>query len=290
MINPLKRVEVNHFTLRHPKVDDRTRNLVVAHVTDIHLGRWVKPRHVEDIAAYVNRQRVDLAVLTGDYVGYNKSDLAPCIEALDKLDVPAFATLGNHDHWASTELAEAAFARSAVSMLSNRSLSFTTHRGHALRIIGVDDAVTGHDDVAGSFAEATDDLLRLTLCHVPALAPQLSEAGADLMFSGHTHGLQFNVPGVARLLESRLGVKYIGGGYEVGGTLLYVSRGLGSASWPWRFRAAPELAFFTLQPGHRPELILDHRLQTTIAHAPNHRARRLLPAARATTPSPGEDL
>lgn len=282
MINPLKRVEVNHFTLRHPRVDDRTRAMVIAHVTDIHLGRWVKPPHVEDIAHYVNRQGVDLAVLTGDYVGYDKGDLAPCAEALDKLEMPAFATLGNHDHWASTELAHEAFARSSVSVLANASIAFTSHRGHALRVVGVDDSVTGHHDIARSFEEATDDLLRLTLCHVPSLAPQVSEAGGDLMFSGHTHGLQFNVPGVARLLESRLGVKYIGGGYQVGQTLLYVSRGLGSASWPWRYRAAPELSFFTLQPGHRPELILNHRLQTTIAHVPSRRSRR----AQQALPAP----
>lgn len=268
MINPLKKVEVNHFTLRHPRIDGRTEGLTIAHITDIHLGRWVKARHVEDLAAYVNRQAVDLTVFTGDYVGYSKQDLAPCIDAMKGLEAPAFATLGNHDHWASTELAHAAFAESPVTLLTNSSEVFTSRRGHTLRMVGVDDAVTKHDDIPRAFAEAQDDLLRLTLCHVPSLSPAVAAAGADVILSGHTHGLQFNVPGMAKLLTSRLGVKYIGGGYLLDNTVLYVSRGLGSASWPWRYRAHPEMAFITLQSGHRPELTLDQRLQTSIAHTP----------------------
>jgi len=38
--------------------------------------------------------------------------------------------------------------------------------------------------------------------------------------------------------------------------VLYISRGLGSASWPWRIRAQPELTFFELVNGRRPELEL----------------------------------
>lgn len=289
MINPLKKVEVNHFTLRHPRIDARSAGMVIAHITDIHLGRWVKPRHVEDLSAYVNRHGVELAVLTGDYVGYDKRDLAPCVEALGALEAPAFATLGNHDHWASTALAEAAFSRSAVRLLSNVSEVFTSAQGRTVRLVGVDDAVTRHDDIPQAFAEAQDDLFRLTLCHVPSLGPKVAAAGADAILSGHTHGLQFNVPGMAKLLTTRLGIHYIGGGYLIDDTVLYVSRGLGSASWPWRYKASPELTFFTLQPGARPELTLEHRVQTSIAHPPSAhgRSRRMVQAAlSAGDPAP----
>ena len=275
MINPLKQVEINHFVLRHPSVDARTRGMRVAHITDIHLGRWVKPRHVREIASYVNAAEPDLTVLTGDYVGYNRKDIDPCAEALAHLQGPTYATLGNHDHWACTETSLNAFERVGIPVLSNRSVSVRTARGHDLRLVGVDDAVTRRHDVDMAFEEiGGDEGFRLVLCHVPELGPSVARAGGHMMLSGHTHGLQFNIPRVTRNLAARFGMKYIQGAYAFDGCMLYVSRGLGSASWPWRIRAAPEMAFFTLQPGPRPELILEHRLTTGILHNARRRGRK----------------
>ena len=74
MINPFKRIEVNHYTLRHPRVGEEARGLRLAHVTDIHMGRWVKPGHVRQLAAFVNGHSPDLTALTGYYVGYSARD------------------------------------------------------------------------------------------------------------------------------------------------------------------------------------------------------------------------
>ena len=43
-----------------------------------------------------------------------------------------------------------------------------------------------------------------------------------------------------------MGIKYLSGFFEIEGTLLYVTRGLG-ASLPLRFRAPTEVALLTLR-------------------------------------------
>ncbi len=285
MINPLKRVEVNRYILRHPGVDHRTEGMRIAHVTDVHLGRWIKPRHVEALAVYVNASAPDLTVLTGDYVGYRRRDIAPCVASLGMLEGPVFATLGNHDHWACTRTTLGAFERHAIPVLSNRSVQMTTVRGHSLQVIGVDDAVTRNHDIERAFGEVDADGFRLVLCHVPELGPRVAQAGGHLILSGHTHGLQFNIPRVTEPIAARFGMKYIQGAYALDeACMLYVSRGLGSASWPWRIRASPELSFFELAAGPRVSLSLHER--TTIELAPSPRRqrklRRALEAGEAT--------
>lgn len=272
MINPFKHVEVNHFVFRHPSVTPLVSGMVIAHVTDIHFGRWVRQRHMVDLVAYVNHHAPDLVALTGDYVGYSARDIDRCIPPLADLEAPAFATLGNHDHWASTTRTHAAFDAIALPVLTNAAATFEASGGRNLQIIGVDDAVTRNHDIPLAFAEVLDAPFRLVLSHVPELAPRIAARGGDLILSGHTHGLQFNVPG-ARRLAARLGMRYIQGAYAFDDhdSLLYVSRGLGSASWPWRFRASPELAFFRLEHGARPELTLDHRVHTSLSGAPKIR-------------------
>lgn len=255
MINPIKKLEVNRFILRHPRVEESARGLKIAQITDIHFGPWIKTRHLDEMVEFVNSDEPDIVALTGDYVGYNKRTMQPCADSLGKLAGHVFAVLGNHDHWTSTEMALDAFDRVDIPVLSNEFVHWT-YRGARMQIVGVDDEVTGHADVAAAFDGADRDLFSLTLNHVPSIAWNCADAGADLILSGHTHGFQFNIPRITNLIAERMGTELFAGPYRLDDAMLYISRGLGSASWPRRFRAAPELTFFELEPGERPELEL----------------------------------
>lgn len=253
MINPLKEVEVNGFILRHPRVNASLKGMRIAQVTDPHMGRWVKARHLRQLVEFVNEREPAVVALTGDYVGYSKLDLDSCVEALSHFDAPTYAVLGNHDHWASTEWSHRAFEKTGIRLLTNEN-ELLDWNGTKINIVGVDDAVTGHADVPKAFEGIEPDFFRLTLNHVPSIAWECADAGADLILSGHTHGFQFNIPRVTNALAERFGTQLFAGPYRLGGSMLYISRGLGSASWPWRIRARPELSFFELQPGEFPEL------------------------------------
>jgi hypothetical protein len=42
-------------------------------------------------------------------------------------------------------------------------------------------------------------------------------------------------------------MKYVQGGFKIGGMQLYVNRGLGSVGVPFRFDCRPEITLFTLR-------------------------------------------
>lgn len=267
MINPLKEVEVNRFILRHPRISDGLAQMSVAQITDIHLGRWVKPRHLRQIVEYVNDDEPDLVALTGDYVGYNTDDIGPCLQTLRHLAPPTYAVLGNHDHWASTEHTVNEFDRAEIPLLTNERITFR-YRDTDLTVVGVDDHVTRHADVEAAFDGHDDAGFCLTLNHVPALAPACAEKGSHLILSGHTHGFQFNVPGLTHRIAEQFGTEYYAGPYRLGESYLYISRGLGSASWPWRIRAKPEITFFELMPSDEVHLELVDSQTMGVKHRP----------------------
>ena len=255
MIDPLKKLEINRFVLRHPRVAAEHEGLSVAQVTDIHFGPWIRTPHLDKLVAFVNEQEPDVVALTGDYIGYNIKTIVPCAQSLSNLCGKRFAVLGNHDHWGGTQACEQAFADADIPLLSNESVRVEL-RGAPLRIVGVDDEVTKHADVQSAFEGTYDDMFNLTLNHVPSIAWQCADAGGHLILSGHTHGFQFNIPRVTNAIAERLGTKLFAGPYRLNDAILYISRGLGSASWPRRFRAHPELTFFELARGPHPELEL----------------------------------
>lgn len=256
MIHPLKKIELNHLDLYHPRVPAKLDGYTIAQMSDVHMGRWVKPHHIRELVEYFNEQAPDLVVLTGDYVGYDKRDMPRFIGALEQLKPKAYAVLGNHDHWASTSLCQEAFAASPVKLLTNEHVTLE-HQGARFELVGVDDVVTKHADVAKAFKGVDPERFALVLNHVPSLGKDCAEAGGHLILSGHTHNFQFNIPQLTNTVAQRFGAQFFAGPYRLSDqSFMYINRGLGSASWPWRVRAMPELSFFRLRRGERMRLEL----------------------------------
>lgn len=265
VINPLKSIEINSYRLWHPKVRPDQEGFRIAQISDVHLGRWVKPRHMRQVMEFVNAQNPHLVALTGDYVGYSRHDLDPAIETFADLKAPTYAVLGNHDHWTCTDTALQAFERVHIPVLCNRAVLLNGNHS-PIQIVGVDDHVTKRADVELAFEDIESDHFILALNHVPSIAPQLAGKGADLILSGHTHGYQFNIPGLTHRIAQGLGARYHAGAYFLDGAYLYINRGLGSASWPWRIGAAPELTFFQLARGPLPRLELMQTSKFSVTH------------------------
>ncbi len=216
--------------------------LRIAQISDVHLGNGTPARRITEAVQMVNDARPDLVFLTGDYVTHSREPIQR-MPLLAGLRAPVFAVLGNHDHWVDARGVRRAIEALGYTVLQNAHASLTL-RGRALSIVGVDDGVSGHADVGRAFHGAPTGGTRLVLAHAPPTADQLP-ARADLIcFSGHTHGGQFNVPVATRFFFRLAGQPYVKGLYQVRGNHLYVNGGLGFGG---RFRARPELAFFSLR-------------------------------------------
>jgi uncharacterized protein len=239
----------------------------VVHLTDLHFGR-VTPLAVQRRAvALANAERPDLVALTGDFVCHGKRYLDELVEVLSALQAPAFAVLGNHDHWSGADDVKRALARAGVEVLSNRHTTLTLRGARRLQIVGLDDAYTGHARRDEAVKGLRRDLPALGLSHIGEEADGLWHEGVPLVLSGHTHAGQVTV---ARLHELTLGKvvghRYVHGLYgtrragEAAGAL-YVGAGIGAAVMPLRLgdRGQRELAVFEL--GMRPGAIDEHHAE-----------------------------
>lgn len=241
-VKPPKMCVHDAASVRIPHALDGIR---IGHLSDIHVRTGVRHHRLHLAVEMMNAARPDFVVLTGDYVCLSPRPLPELTEALKKLQMPAFATLGNHDHWSEADQVRAALRKADVDVLTNehRVLRF----GHEnLHVVGVDDSVTKHDDPEAAFAGVPEDATSIVLSHDPKSADKLHAYNPALIFSGHTHGGQIYLNKVTPFLSQRIGIKYLAGFFEVNGALVYVTRGLG-AGIPVRFRAPHEIACLTLR-------------------------------------------
>lgn len=107
-------------------------------------------------------------------------------------------------------------------------------------------------------AKTPRHLPRVLLSHVPSVAPEAAQRGIEVVLSGHTHGGQVRLPGLALVTRSSLGTHYDRGLFHFaspnaqGWTRLYINPGVGTSLLPVRFLCPP--SYTVIELGRRLKL------------------------------------
>jgi predicted MPP superfamily phosphohydrolase len=224
--------------------------LRIVQLSDIHANRPFMPAaKVQALVERVNALKPDIVVLTGDFMGDGIMGASPLLP--DQAVAPfagfrarfgTYAVLGNHDYQASARGVGAALRQTGVRLLSNEHV-----QAGPVTIVGVDDEITGHANLARAMDGIATGVPTILLSHSHDIFPRVARNVA-LTMSGHTHGGQIVLPVVGALsTESRYGRRYAHGHIEENGRDLIVSAGLGTSILPLRIGMPPEIVVITLK-------------------------------------------
>ena len=251
-------IEPRRLRVREVRVDvagwpAELAELRVALVSDLHAGApHVDEQRVARVVETVNRARPDVVALLGDYVDPEvvlgeRVEPEAVAALLGGLEAPlgAFAVLGNHDWLEDGERVRHALREQMIEVLENDAVAVDL-AGQVLWVVGLADAITRTPDVITPFALVPEGAPLIVLTHDPDLFPRLPERPL-LALAGHTHGAQVNVPLVREhVTPSIYGDHYAGGLFRHDERVMYVSRGIGTSSFPVRLRATPEVVMLTV--------------------------------------------
>lgn len=274
-------IERHLYTVRHATaaiLEPGADPIRILHISDVHLAPWQarKQAWVASLASL----RPDLVVNTGDNVGH--PDALPALRATYAgfQGVPGVFVHGSNDMWAPRprnplryiigpshnapkterlDLAgmEAFFTERLGWHSVDNAHTRLAIRGLNLGLFGTGDGHHGLDRL-DLLPEAASDLadasLRLAVTHAPyrRILDGFIDAGADMIFAGHTHGGQVRIPGFGALVancdlplaQTRGLSSWSHGGRTVP---LNVSAGIGHSIYaPVRFACRPEASLLTL--------------------------------------------
>jgi predicted MPP superfamily phosphohydrolase len=240
--------EPRRLTITRHRLGTGDRTIRVAQLTDLHIQRLGD--YEADVARETMALAPDVIVITGDAID-NGERIAVLDEFLALLDpaTPKYAIMGNWDHWAGVTAAQlrAVYERHGCRLLVNQSV-IHAHNGLAVRLTGVDDLVSGVPSL-DHVTPGDGEVAHILLAHCPAYREYAERAAPGrftAMLSGHTHGGQVRVLGIAPILPRGSG-GYVSGWYREADRLpLYVSRGIGTSGIHARFFAPPEVALFEI--------------------------------------------
>jgi predicted MPP superfamily phosphohydrolase len=239
------------FVVREERIGVRglpaaLEGFTIAQLSDLHGGSFLGAGDLEHVVAAVAARRPDLVVFTGDYITHDWSEALPLLADCARLSGArhgVFAVFGNHDYRGRQEgrIAEAYGAR-GIRFLRDECVRLPVG-GATLALVGLEDLEEAKDvNVAKARLAVEPGDVEIMLCHNPTSARLLAREGCAAILSGHTHGLQMDLP-----FLRTLGPKHPGIRVRVGPTTLIVSRGLGVVGVPLRVFAPAEVVMITLR-------------------------------------------
>jgi predicted MPP superfamily phosphohydrolase len=237
-------LEVRRF--RVPVAGWETGGLRVAQLSDLHFTEALPFQYYLDALREVELTQPDILLLTGDFV--STTEALPLLERWAPLAVAAaprvYFTLGNHDYWTAPQQITSILEAAGAVSLSGKSLTPTTPAG-AVELAGTD-APWGPGLPATSASPRAK--VRIVASHTPDNIYDLQQWGATVVMSGHNHGGQLRIPMLGPIvIPSRYGRRFDRGQFQVGGTTLIVSSGVGASGPPLRSFCRPDVVILELQ-------------------------------------------
>jgi len=251
-----------------PNLPKAFHGMTIGQLSDIHSGSFYNKRAVMGGVEMLLAEKPDVVFFTGDLVNHLAREMRDYQDIFSKVRAPmgVFSTLGNHDYgdYHFGPEPSPAKARNLRNLIDTHrimgwDLLLNEHRelrvgNDAIAVIGVENWGTGRFPKYGRLEEAlagTDVYpVKLLLSHDPShwRAQVLNRPDVDVMFAGHTHGMQFGVRvGNVKWSPAQYIYREWAGLYREGHQQLYVNTGFGFLGYPGRVGILPEITIFELQ-------------------------------------------
>lgn len=227
-------------------------------LTDLHFKKYLDPSY-KKLAKQINTINPDLILISGDVIDED-GIYAPAKQFFGLLTyaIPKVAIMGNHDHKNRIRLQtyQQLYRQNNGVLLINESKAFILN-DKRLMVTGVDDFIEGNAFFAKAVKDVGKEENHVMLIHSPlqqeiileemkqinALRPEESKLNIQYIFAGHNHGGQVQFFGYAPIMPKKSG-DYLKGWYNHQPPYLYLSRGFGTSTLPFRFGARSEVTVF----------------------------------------------
>ncbi|UZR92610.1 metallophosphoesterase [Chondrinema litorale] len=260
---------IRRKTVYLPNLPKAFDGIKIGQLSDIHSGSFFNKTAVKGGVEMFLNEKPDVILFTGDLVNNKASEVKDYIDIFGKVKAPmgVYSVLGNHDYgdyvnWESAqakaqnlENLKLAHKTMGWNLMMNENTLLTTEN-EQIALLGIENwGAKARFPKYGKLDQAykgTEDIpVKLLLSHDPShwdAQVRTEYPDIDIMFAGHTHGMQFGVE-IGNIKWSPVQYMYEqwAGLYQQEKQYLYVNRGFGYLGFPGRIGMPPEITILELK-------------------------------------------
>lgn len=261
--------QIKRKTIYLPNLPKSFDGIKIGQISDVHSGSFYDKISVQGGVDMLMAEKCDVVFFTGDLVNDRTSEMKDYSNIFDKVKAPlgVYSILGNHDYgdyvqWPSVQ-AKQKNLEDLYTVHKNLGWDLLRNENRKLKmgsdeisIIGVENWGSSlrfprKGDIDKAVIGTEESPVKLLLSHDPShwraqILPKHQDI--DMMFAGHTHGMQFGVEfGDFKWSPVQYVYPEWSGLYESGKQKLYVNVGYGFLGYPGRIGILPEITIFELK-------------------------------------------
>jgi hypothetical protein len=270
-VEQMGQFRVSKVQLQVPQLPADLDGLTIAHITDLHLGRFMPVSMTGPISDAINAMQCDLVAFTGDLIDASAPNVWIGVDFIRRLDPRHGLVMieGNHDVMGNALRFEHEVKDAGLPLLLDETKSFhVPGRATPVQFLGITwgelksgvelkkvgrERNTFHREYGNAPRDASVRRVAaqrdpasfpILLAHHPHAFDAAAKAGLPLVLSGHTHGGQLML--TKYIGAGPLRFRYWSGLYKKPNSQLFISNGIGS--WfPLRVNAPAEIVHLTLR-------------------------------------------
>lgn len=253
-----KGLDLKEYKIVNTNLPDSFYGFKIIHITDIHYGRTIDKKDLENLVKEINKSKPDIVVLTGDLIDKDTKQTEKIkqelIDSLSKINsnIGKYAIKGNHDYnfddW-NYIIENAGFKdlNDTYEIIYNKSYE-------PISIIGISTNLKGNltiNDKTNKIEEELNTLevkpsYSILLIHEPDYINQINIDNYNLILAGHSHGGQIRLPFIGAIIKPTKAEKYYNEYYKINNTDLYISYGIGTSNLSFRLFNKPSFNLYRL--------------------------------------------
>ena len=247
---------VKEYRIADEKIPYNFSGVKIVHFSDLLYKSTVNLDDVKNMVERINELKPDLVFFTGGLISKGKSlsdeETRELSSVLNEIDytIGKFAVKGDED----ADEFSIVMSDSGFEVLNNSGVFVYNKALTPIYVAGLASSISDAINVESAFelvdADANKDAyFKILLMHEGDSATSVLKKrdDVDLILAGNSLNGSVVLPFYGGIFESRGSTKYKKPFYEVNGTLIYVSSGIGTKDVNYRFNNKPSFNFYRLK-------------------------------------------
>ena len=238
---------VKEYEIENNKLPHSFNNLKIAHFSDLHYGRTTDLTDVKELVRRINLKKVDIIIFSGDLFdksyNVNQKDIENITNELKKLNSTYGSFYVNGENDLKTQNFDNIMNESNFISIIDKTEEIISKNNEKISLTGI-----GYNSNSIDFLSKLNEYnYKILVIHKPDDFDDYKAYNFSLALSGHSHNNQINIPYVKAFYSQNGSKKYYEPYYKIDNTDFYISSGIGTSDYSFRFFNRPSFNIYKIK-------------------------------------------
>lgn len=222
----------------------------IVHFSDLHYKRIITQKDINKIIEEINLINPDIVVFTGDLIDKDSDiedkDITYLKNILSKINTKygKYAVIGNHDYSIDINILRDIYKESNFNLLENTYDIIYGKNNEKIFIGGL--STSSFSNTSLEKLNYNESCYKIFILHEPDYTDEIIKLNPNIIFAGHSHNGQINIPYLKKYFVPEGAKKYYEEHYLINNTSLYISSGIGVSTYNFRLFNHPSINFYRI--------------------------------------------